>query len=335
MRGPDTVLTDDARTLLAAIGTAEDSPEVAAATALLQEWTGHAFEFADDGGTRVLWATEGGAQLSISNDGTVHSVYFQIQPTDKMQPFEHLHKVFESADPATGRDGVREVLGEPAITEYGLDKYLLNAGHQLSLKYRNPETLSFVTVGTTNDAGRARLQKAAARKAANKGGLPLSLEVTDEDGILAVLDVAAATPIVDGCPDGEVIPLFADLINDGHGVVWMTGSWGYGEWVVTVTEQASDSAAHREATVPVTVTDGRLHLVTFGELTTAADDLTSLADVEPDRAIPLANGTYDLRLRQLFDPADPPAEPTFEIVVSRAAGTGGRTPVTQALWWSM
>lgn len=72
---------------------------------------------------------------------------------------------------------------------------------------------------------------------------------------------------------------------------------------------------------------GNLHAVTYGQLTQAADDHDyPLASLTADQRIPVANGTYDLTIKQLRNNI-------FEVLIKKAKGDSA--PVwTEPLWWS-
>lgn len=319
MTVPDARLTETGNALVSAIGKPFGSPEVVAVLDTIQGWIGQALRPVDDG--HGDWrSVDGGIELN-EVDGVLQGVYLQLVPVERLRRFAHLDKLVAGVSAERSKTENRLVMGVPAINEYGLDKYLVGDGHLLYFKYSNH--LQYMGIVAVDDSTRRRLERAA-KKTATPG--PKSIEISDEDGILALIDASTWRTVIEDWDFGSLTQHFVDEMNAQRGMVWRTGSDGYGEWSIELRAKSSRKKAIREATHTVEVTSGALSVVTYGQLTTAADDPDmSLADEAADHSIPLEPGTYQVRLRQLKNDA-------FEIELS-PAGADEVDPLTEPIWW--
>ena len=131
--------------------------------------------------------------------------------------------------------------------------------------------------------------------------------LTDDSGFMAVVNAQAYTSFYqeDWTFDG-LLDHFKPAINKGHLILWRTCNYGGGMWKVVIGEKPSAHKAYREFRIEMLVTDGRLYLTNY-------EDLTMVASFE-EYSLPLhhnrelyfdsPNGIVEIRVRQLFDPDD-------------------------------
>ncbi|MFC0625349.1 hypothetical protein [Kribbella deserti] len=163
-----------------------------------------------------------------------------------------------------------------------------------------------------------------------------TLDIHDDDGILALVDLASYQQEVDWVLlDPDLIDHFERELQAGHAIVWQTSPLGGGEFEITFVDEASDAPSHRELTGQIDVTDNKLYLVNYTDLTSAADGLGRLpGPMATDWFVEVPNGSYAVTIRQLFDPASALQAddgPSFEIVI--AAGATATATGTDDLFW--
>lgn len=151
-------------------------------------------------------------------------------------------------------------------------------------------------------------------------------KIYDEDGFIALVNAATYQSFVDEDWNLEqLMAHFATEMGQHHLVVWQTSNMGGGVWNVTFLDAPSTTHAYREFTDTITVTDGKLYLTDYTDLTMAAqfrdERIPSINNEE--LKVPLANGDYNITIRQMVDPdnvnADEFHAPHFEVVLQRRA----------------
>lgn len=172
--------------------------------------------------------------------------------------------------------------------------------------------------------------------------LPATLDVWDDDGILALVNVDTYRWSVEWVDiDPDLTSHFATEANAGRALVWRTSELGGGDYTVALVGEASPSASTREFTAPIEVTAGRLYLVNYTDLTMVADEPDGGDGPLPKRTgadwyVELDNGWYEATVRQLFDPdqdVQGKGGPSFEIVLEPRSGAGEQQ-YTSFFWWN-
>lgn len=131
----------------------------------------------------------------------------------------------------------------------------------------------------------------------------LQLRITDDSGFLAVVNSDTYLSFVDENWD---LPLIIEHVitemNHQHIIIWANGPED--EWIVSFTNQSSGQKSFREFHSTITVTNEKLYLTNFEDLTMAAQFKNEKipSNCNSDLAIPLENGQYLVTVRQLFDP---------------------------------
>lgn len=146
-------------------------------------------------------------------------------------------------------------------------------------------------------------------------------QIIDNDGFLALANSSRYNPFV--TEDWELDELFNHFLNqmnEGSFLIWRTGYEG-GTWNVNFVNERSNEESFREFNSNIEVTDGKLYLTEYADLTMAAS--------YPEHKIPskhnaslyyeLENGLYSITIRQLFNPELDDEElennANFEIVI--------------------
>ena len=166
---------------------------------------------------------------------------------------------------------------------------------------------------------------------------PTRLTITDDSGFLAIVNSDKYQSFVDS--DWELHQLFnrfADEMNNDSLIIWATGYEN--EWTVIFLDKPSDDVAFREFSKSIYVTNGRLFLTNYEDLTMAAqfqeEKIPQGGNAE--LCINLDNGKYNFTIRQLFDPNDydysAQGKTNFEIIIQ--PGTEKEDPKIDSVFWS-
>ncbi len=159
----------------------------------------------------------------------------------------------------------------------------------------------------------------------------------DDNGIFAIVNTATYKTFVD--EDWTLDQLFAhfiDSMNEDSLIVWQTSSNGGGEWIFEVLNSPSERPAFREFSKTIRVTNSELFFVSYTDVTMAAqfsDEVLPMKYSE-DLRIPLDNGSYELTVRQMFDPRnyDELPQVSFEFVINKATSLSHKT-AHKVFWW--
>ncbi|HEY9260871.1 hypothetical protein [Chitinophaga sp.] len=154
--------------------------------------------------------------------------------------------------------------------------------------------------------------------------------VYDDDGYIGIVNADSYISFVDS--DWQLNQLFnhfSKAINDETLIVWGTSPGG-GSWIVDFLEARSEQQSFREFESTIVVTDGRLYLVNYTDLTMAAqfEDYTLPDKRNTDLCIELQPGRYRCIVRQMFIPEKDGDR--FEIILRPAERKG--EPVNDVYW---
>lgn len=161
------------------------------------------------------------------------------------------------------------------------------------------------------------------------------LSITDDSGFLAIVNASLYTSFID--EDWELTELFNHFVsemNKDSVIVWATGSEN--EWTLAITDKASGKKAFRQFSKSIFVTDEKLYLTNYEDLTNAAqfEDVGLPAKHNSGLVIPLENGLYNVTVRQMFDPENDDynakGKVNFEIVIAK---TDASTERIDKVWW--
>lgn len=164
----------------------------------------------------------------------------------------------------------------------------------------------------------------------------LQLRITDDSGFLAIVNSNTYLSFVDENWDLPlIIEHFIAEMNHQHIIFWATGAED--EWIMSFSNQSSGQKSFREFSSIITVTNEKLYLTNFEDLTMAAQfrDEKVPSNNNSDLAIPLENGQYLVTVRQLFDPENymnnENGQVNFEIVLQIADQETEK--IDRIFWW--
>lgn len=140
----------------------------------------------------------------------------------------------------------------------------------------------------------------------------MGLIVIPADYCVALIDAAAYPSFVD--PDWTLLQIrnhFVAQMNQKTMLAWGTGASG--NWRISVTTRSEVAPGYREFTGRITATGARLHLMSYDELTMAAqfEDVILPQKGTADWSVSVEPGEYKCRVVQLYDPAQAQAKTVF------------------------
>ena len=163
-------------------------------------------------------------------------------------------------------------------------------------------------------------------------------EITDGSGFLSIVNVDKYKSFVDR--DWELDQLmdhFISEMNNDSIIIWATGAQG--RWNVVFLNNRSEMEAFREFYKEISVTNSRLYLTNYEDLTMAAqfDDEVIPSKHNSNLFLTLQNGNYNLTIRQIFDPDDydqfESIDIHFEIIVA-SSNNRSIDRVDEIYWWT-
>ena len=164
------------------------------------------------------------------------------------------------------------------------------------------------------------------------------IEIEDYDGIISLVNAATYQPFVD--ENWELEQLKSHFIHQmklNTILVWQTNNHGGGSWKVNCLTEESNEAAHSEFTAFIEVTDGKLYLADYTDLTMAAQFSTDTIPAEghADQVYEIVNGSYQVKVKRLFHPEEEVKENNiaFELVFTRTDQVN-TNPVDQLFWYT-
>ena len=125
-------------------------------------------------------------------------------------------------------------------------------------------------------------------------------------------------------------------MNNDNLILWSTGSANV--WTVNFVNKPSETKSFREFYRTLEVTNGKIFLTNYEDLTMAAQyqDEKIPAKHNADLSIDLDNGRHEFQIRQFFDPEDENYEPegkvNFEIVMQKNTTSKKPHQVDKVFW---
>lgn len=160
-----------------------------------------------------------------------------------------------------------------------------------------------------------------------------------EDAVLAVVNAQQYKTFVDNdWTLSQLLSHFVEEMNNNHLVIWQTDNVGGADWRVAFLNSSSGKTAYREFSKSIAVTSGELYLVSYTDLTMAAQFEEEKLPSEENASLcyKLPSGKYNLLVRQMFNPDSMgdlgDDEVAFEIVVSPAI-SDEEEKVNAVFWW--
>lgn len=163
------------------------------------------------------------------------------------------------------------------------------------------------------------------------------LKISDGSGFLAIVnDETYQSFVAENWELSQLMAHFISEMNKNSLIFWGTGSPE--EWTVSLLDKPSGKKSFREFTKSITVTNEKLYMTNYEDLTMAAQfkDEKIPAAHNSDWIIKLDNGKYDMTIRQMFDPEDYDYEAegkiNFEIVMQKTNQESAS--ITEIYWWT-
>lgn len=160
-----------------------------------------------------------------------------------------------------------------------------------------------------------------------------------EDAVIAVVNAQQYKTFVDNdWTLSQLLSHFIDEMNKNNLVIWQTDNTGGGDWRVAYLNSPSVKTAYREFTKSITVTAGELYLVSYTDLTMAAQFEEEKLPSEENASLcyKLPSGNYNLQVRQMFNPDTMgdlgDDDIAFEVVVS-PTHTVVEERTEAVFWW--
>ena len=164
-----------------------------------------------------------------------------------------------------------------------------------------------------------------------------TLTITDDSGFLGIVnDEKYNSFISEDWQLPQLFKRFVDEMNNDNLILWATGSEN--TWRVNFVNEPSETKSFREFHTTLEVTNGKIFLTNYEDLTMAAQycDERIPAKYNADLSIYLDNGRHEFKIRQFFDPADDNYEPegkvNFEIVIQKDTTSKKLQQVDKVFW---
>jgi hypothetical protein len=165
------------------------------------------------------------------------------------------------------------------------------------------------------------------------------LKIIDNDGFLALLDSKKYQPFVgQNWEFDQLMNHFLVSMNNEHILIWKTG-WEGGQWNVNIVDQKTDKISFREFEGRINVSNGKLYLTEYADLTMAASfqRYGIPSKHNSNKYIELENGRYSVIIRQLFNPETMDEEleyrPNFELVINQVVCEDSKSNEFSAIPW--
>jgi hypothetical protein len=131
-----------------------------------------------------------------------------------------------------------------------------------------------------------------------------TITIADDSGLLALVDCAAYRGFVsDDWTYEQLMKHFAREMQSRAVLVWDCSDWG-DTYTVTVRKGFSAEKGFRSVMGSINATDGKIHLLSYASLSTAAEDRdVELPEAhEADNVIAVSPGLYKVRIVQTYNP---------------------------------
>jgi len=167
----------------------------------------------------------------------------------------------------------------------------------------------------------------------------MTFHFSDEDGFISMVNADKYKGFVDNDWQlGQLFRHFVDQMNDSNIIIWASNEDGGNEWKIEISDEPSPIKEFKHFSFPIRVTNSCLYLVSYTDLTMAAqfEDEKIPAKHNSHLKIDIANGLYDVIVRQMFDPKNFNYEDDivhFEIILN-STNTTADQKATKVFWWA-
>ncbi len=164
------------------------------------------------------------------------------------------------------------------------------------------------------------------------------ININDYDGIISLVNSETYNSFV--AENWELEQLkkhFIDEMNSDSIIVWQTNNFGGDNWKVDLRTDESEEIAHSEFTKSIQVTNGKLYLADYTDLTMAAqfNDYSIPAKGHEMQVFEIENGKYQVKIKRLFNPDEELEEGknAFEIIFRKNTEINN-LKVDKIFWWT-
>ena len=166
----------------------------------------------------------------------------------------------------------------------------------------------------------------------------MTIYINDYDGIISLVNSDTYKTFVSEKWELEQLKNhFIAEMNSDSIIVWQANNFGGDNWKIKLTTNESDEVAHSEFTKSIEVTNGKLYLADYTDLTMAAQfsDYSIPAKGHEKQNFEIENGTYHVKIKRLFNPAEELEEgkTAFEIVFLKTNQTN-ILKADKIFWWT-
>ena len=166
----------------------------------------------------------------------------------------------------------------------------------------------------------------------------MTFNFSDEDGFISIVNAERYKGFVDS--DWKLEQLFnhfTDQMNERNLIIWTSNQDGGNEWEVEILNQPSSKEEFRSFNFPICVTNNCLYLVSYTDLTMAAqfEDEIVPAKHGSHLKFDISDGLYDVTIRQMFNPKelDYEAEMIHFEIVFNVTNTTEDKKANKVFWW--
>jgi hypothetical protein len=147
-------------------------------------------------------------------------------------------------------------------------------------------------------------------------------KISDDSGFLGLVNVDRYDSFVsENWEFSDLKERFIREMNRGSLLLWSTGQGGF--WNVKITTDKEEHTPFKTTSGEINVTDEKLYLINYEDLSMAAQfqDEKLPQKHNADLGLEIANGNYNIRINQLFNPDNLDLDDNdtvhFEIVVDK------------------
>jgi hypothetical protein len=162
--------------------------------------------------------------------------------------------------------------------------------------------------------------------------------VIDDDGLIALVNANRYETFVNSDWSLEQLKShFIEQMNKNNLIIWQTSNDGGGIWGLEVYKNTpSENKSFREFNKKIEITSGKLYIVTYTDLTMAAqyEDEKIPSETNANLCIEIENGIYDVTVRQMFQVEKDISHGNniFEIIFNNSTNLNG-VRVKSIFWW--
>lgn len=166
----------------------------------------------------------------------------------------------------------------------------------------------------------------------------MTFNLSDEDGFVSIVNTDTYKGFVDNNWElDQLFSHFVEQMNKGHLIIWTSNEDGGNDWNIEIVDEPSSKEEFRHFSFPIRVTNNCLHLVSYTDLTMAAQFETETLPAKDSTHLKfdISNGLYHVTVRQMFDILDFDYEADiihFEIIFNQT-NNAATQKASNVFWW--